>query len=120
MKPAARQAVQIAESGVYQVDVYAAKRSVPRIEGPLSRLSVALGGAWRLNGTAGVGGRLEGGARYVISPFGQAVSLTGEKAGVVIPRTEAANVGEGDFTVSAWIRPRKLQRTVGRTWITQR
>jgi len=109
-QPTARQTVQIPQAGVYQVDVYTAKRRTPRMDVPLSRLSVGLAGAWRLNGTAGVGARLEGATRYVLSPFGRAVSLTGEKAGVLIPRTEAMNVGEGDFTVSAWIRPRKLQR----------
>lgn len=108
--PATRQTVLIPEPGIYQVDVHAAKRRAPRMDVPLSRLTVGLAGAWRLNGTAGASGRLEGGAKYVLSPFGRAVSLTGEKAGVVIPRTGAMTVGEDDFTVSAWIRPRKLQR----------
>jgi hypothetical protein len=57
-------------------------------------------------------GNLEGNAKFVDSPFGKAVSLDGEGDSVVIPRHDAMNVGDGDFTVAAWIYPRQL-RTAG-------
>ena len=57
-------------------------------------------------------GTLEGNAQFVDSPFGKAVSLDGDGDAVVIPRHDAMNVGDGDFTVAAWIHPRQL-RTAG-------
>ena len=50
--------------------------------------------------------RCEGDAQFVDSPFGKAVSLDGDGDSVVVPRRrDAMNVGEGDFTVAAWIHP---------------
>ena len=54
-------------------------------------------------------GRLEGDAKFVDSPFGKAVSLDGDGDSVVIPRHDAMNVGDGDFTVAAWIHPQQLR-----------
>ncbi len=64
---------------------------------------------------------MEGDAKFVDSPFGKAVSLDGMADWVTIPRTEAMNVGEGDFTVAAWIHPKELRRSTivslgGREW----
>ena len=38
------------------------------------------------------------------------MSLDGDGDSIVIPRSDAMNVGEGDFTVAAWIHPQELRR----------
>ena len=48
----------------------------------------------------------------VDSPVGKTLSLTGGTDSLVLPRTaiptdDAKNVGEGDFTVAAWIHPQQ-------------
>ena len=108
--PNAPRTVTIEKGGVFQVDIYEAERhNLPRPAAPW-RIAEGLAGSWPLDG--GEPSRLEGDARHVDSPFGKAVSLDGEGDSVVIPRTSAMDVGDGDFTVSAWIRPREL-RTAG-------
>jgi hypothetical protein len=109
--------VQIPRGGVYQADVYVTA-AVDR--GPAaddSKLAEGLIGSWSLDGDA-IGkaadrefpGRLEGEAKFVDSPFQQAISLDGKQAAVVAPRDEAMNVSDGDFTVAAWIHPRELRQ----------
>jgi cytochrome c553 len=117
--PKTPQTVTIKKSGIYQVDVYTAARSEAPIVLDLSRLGDGLAGFWPLDGNAASApegrqpaGNLEGNAKFVDSPFGKAVSLDGEGDSVVIPRHDAMNVGDGDFTVAAWIHPRQL-RTAG-------
>ena len=54
-----------------------------------------------------------GGATFVDSPIGingKAVSLDGVDDSVVIPRHRSMDVGEGDFTVAAWINPSDLRQ----------
>ena len=101
--------VTIPKAGVYQVDVHAAPRKEPSKITDSSRLNDGLIGTWPLNGALEAG-KLEGTARYVVSPFGKAVSLNGEYDLVTIPRVEEMKVADGDFTVSTWIRPGKLGR----------
>jgi hypothetical protein len=105
--PKTPQTVTIKKAGVYQVDVYLAERKAP-VPPDSSRLGEGLSGSWPLDGETS--GQLEGEARLVDSPFGKAVSLRGDADSVMIPRTDAMNVGEGDFTVAAWIQPRELRR----------
>lgn len=114
--PASRQTVTIGQPGIYQVDVYAKPRGEPPAP-DTSRLNEALAGSWTLDGqSAGapgsreLPGSLQGQASFVDSPFGQAVSLAGDHDSLVIARREAMNVGEGEFTVAAWIHPRELRR----------
>ena len=106
----------IKPSGVYQVDVYESARNGGPVAPNSSRLGDALAGSWALDGTASgaveheeLVGRLEGEAQFVDSPFGMAVSLDAYSDSVVIPRHDALNVGQGDFTLAAWIRPRQLR-----------
>ena len=108
--PKTSQTIAIKQSGIYQVDVYPASRNDAPIRPDSSRLSEALAGSWTLDGNVAGGGRLEGEAKYVDSPFGQAISFDRDAAAVAIPRGEAMNVGDGDFTVSAWIQPRLLRK----------
>ncbi len=105
--PRPSETVLIENDGIYQVDVHEAPPTEVSMAGDSSRLGEALAGAWALDDEAP--GRLEGDARFVDSPFGQAVSLDGDYDSVVIPRSDALNVGDGDFTVALWIRPTQLR-----------
>lgn len=107
------QRVVIDQAGIYQVDVYAAPLATPTADA--SRLSEGLIGAWPMDGTTAstperreLAGRLQGNSHFVPSPFGQSLSLDGDA--MVVPRHETMNVGEGDFTVAAWVKPRRLQQ----------
>jgi mono/diheme cytochrome c family protein len=102
------QAVTIPKAGIYQVDVHAAKRTGTPIAPDSSRLSDGLAGSWPLD--SDVAGSLQGEAQFVDSPFGKAVSLKSDTDSVAIPRQESMNVGDGDFTVAAWIHPRQLRK----------
>ena len=106
--PGRPQTVTIDKGGLFQVDLYEAERPSPPRPAAPSRLTEGLAGPWP--GEGGGPGRLEGDARYVDSPFGKAVSLDGEGDSAVIPRSDAMDVGEGDFTVAAWLHPRQLRR----------
>jgi mono/diheme cytochrome c family protein len=107
--PKTAQTITIKKAGIYQVDLYVPPRSETPIPVDASRLGDGLSGSWAFDDQAAAG-RLEGNARLVDSPFGKAVSLDGNGDSVVIPRTDAVNVGEGDFTVAAWIQPQELRR----------
>jgi len=108
--PKTQQSIAIAKAGVYQVDVHASEFIKPPAAVDSSRLSEGLGGTWPLDGdTAGLA--LDGTAKFVNSPFGKAVSITGTGGTATIARTEGMNVGEGEFTVAAWIHPRALRHS---------
>ncbi len=114
------QPVVIARPGIYQVDVHAVPRSEKVPAPDTSRLGEALAGEWPLNGEVS-GGRLEADAKFVDSPFGKAVTLDGEGDAAIVDRTQAMNVGEGDFTVALWMQPKELRRATifnlgGREW----
>jgi hypothetical protein len=107
--PKTPQTAKIGKPGIYQVDLYlAARRDTPAAPDS-SRLLDGLSESWPLDGSTGGAGNLEGDARFVESPFGKAVSLDGDGDAVVIPRSHGMNVGETDFTVSAWIHPKELR-----------
>ncbi len=110
--PGTPQSVTIPDAGIYQVDVYRTNRHEGDMAADSSRLTEGLVGAWLLDGNASgaperqeLEGRLMGGARFVDSPFGQGVMLGAAGDSVVVSRHEAMNVGNGDFTVTAWIHP---------------
>ena len=111
------QVVSIETAGIYQVDVYIAPPVANIVKPDASRLDVGLIGAWQLNQNAhstpkrdSLQGQLLGGAQYVDSPFGQAISLDGTDDCVVVKRDDSMNVGTGDFSVAAWIRPTQLRQ----------
>lgn len=87
----------IPKAGIYQVDVYTAESKTSAPDG--SRLSEGLAvNALAVNGAAG---RLEAKGQIADS--------------LVIPRSEiptddARHLGEGDFSVAAWIHPKQLER----------
>ncbi len=111
------QTVKIEKAGIYQVDAFATDHSQQPVAADGSRLGEGLIGAWPLDGSAvstperaELSGRLEGDAKFVGTPFGQGVSLDGKGDAVAIPRDESMTVGEGDFTVAAWIHPKQLRQ----------
>ena len=99
--------VTVKKAGVYQVDLHEAEQRAA-LEPDSSRLAEGLSGPWGFDNGAYV--ELQHDATLVESPFGQAVSLDGDADAVVIPRDDAMNVGEGDFTVAAWIHPKQLRK----------
>ena len=111
------QTVNIEKEGIYQADVHITPPVLDSIAADASKLTTGLIGSWSLNGNAEtapqrkeLSGRLEGGARFVKSPFGQAISLDGNDDSIAIDRHESMNVGTGEFTVAAWIRPTQLRQ----------
>ena len=114
--PGQQQMVEIPKAGVYQVDLHARGDFQPP-KPDASRLNQGLIGHWALDGDV-VGkpdvmkltGKLMGDARFVDSPFGKALSLDGYDDAVMVPHRESMHVGDGDFSVSAWIHPRELRQ----------
>ena len=109
--------VEIAEPGIYQVDVFLSSASSNQVAPDESKLTEGLVGAWDLNDKVQgrdtepqLMGSLVGGAAYTDSPFGKAVSFDGSTGAVVVPNDDVMNVGEGEFTVAAWIRPTQLRQ----------
>ncbi len=103
--------VTVPKAGIYQVDVSSEEPAT----GPpdVSRLNDGLTGVWPRASEAG--GILSGKAAVVDSPVGKAVSFSSNADGLAVPRKviptdDAHNVGEGDFSVAAWIRPGKLKK----------
>ena len=114
--PATPQTVTVPKPGIYQVDVRAT--DVPAVPAPdPTHLTEGLSASWSLDGnTANIVGQEEtaslvGSAQFVESPFGKALSLPDDKAGMVISHRDAMNVGAGDFTISAWIHPKELRKS---------
>ncbi len=106
--PAQPTTLEVPAAGLYQVDVYERARATAA-QADSSRLDEGLAGAFDLDGDAP--GKLEGGAKLVESPLGQALSLDGQKQSLSILRQPSFDVGEGDFTVAAWIHPRQLKNS---------
>jgi hypothetical protein len=104
--PTSRQSVAIKKAGIYQVDIHEEARGEPPVP-DLSRLGDELAGSWPFD--ADTTGPMKGDIALVDSPFGKAVSLDGGYGSLTIPRDDTMNVGDGDFTVAAWIHPTELK-----------
>jgi len=55
-------------------------------------------------------GERHGGASFVDSPFGKALSVDGKDDFVVVPRHESMNVGAENFSLAAWVRSHDLRQ----------
>ena len=111
------QTVAVKRAGIYQVDAHLQPSPGETEKPDDSNLAKGLIGTWPMDGNAQsesrqeeLTGRLEGDAKFVDSPFGKAVSLDGNGDCVVIDRHDSMNVGDGEFTVAAWIHPRELRQ----------
>ncbi len=112
--------INIEKSGIYQVDIYPQPMIPQSISANGSRLNEKLVGFWDLDGNAEssnkkkeLNGILAGNARYVDSPIGegsQAIFLDGDGDAVIVPRDKLMDVGSGEFTVAAWIKPNELRQ----------
>ncbi|MBI4902481.1 MAG: DUF1592 domain-containing protein, partial [Acidobacteria bacterium] len=109
--PRVTQTVNIRKAGVYQVDAYASTKPFVPPAPETSRLSDGLAGEWKFDGDLG-GARFQGEAKFVDSPFGKALSLSGNGDALAVPRNNTPNAVSGDFTVAAWIHPRQLRKAV--------
>jgi hypothetical protein len=108
--PKSPRTVAIPKSDIYQVDAYLPD-TASTVTDP-SHLDDGLAGAYPRDGKLA---RLDGKVQLIDSPIGKTLSFAGGADGYVIPRAalptnDAANVGEGDFTIAAWIRPDQLRR----------
>ena len=111
------QTVQIEKGGIYQADAYLLSAAEKTFKPDGSKLREDLIGVWSLDGDARsrlgekeLVGQPVGEAKFVDSPFGKAISVDGKTGAVVVPRDDAMNVGEGEFTVAAWIYPTELRQ----------
>jgi mono/diheme cytochrome c family protein len=104
--PGTAQTIEIKKAGVYQMDVHEVEQKISSAP-DASKLSEDVAGAWAFDTDAGL--KIEGEAQLVDSPFGKALSLDGEDDSVLVPHEDQMDVGEGDFTVSAWIHPTELR-----------
>ncbi len=101
--------VELDAAGIYQVDVHESDQNWLPEPAPVSRLLEGVVGPWPAE--EGSPGRLEGDARYVDSPLGRAVSFDGDGDSMVVPWIDSMDVGDGDFTVAAWVYPDRLRRS---------
>jgi len=97
--PKSSQMVTIPKSGIYQVDLHAENEAPTPAD--VSHLNEGLTGQWPK----------EGGDSQV----GKTLSVKAGGSGLVVPRhalptDDAHNVGEGDFTIAAWIHPGKARK----------
>ena len=104
--------VTILKTGIYQVDVY--EPETKTMPADTSRLNQGLTGLWPAE--ADTTASLKGAANLTDSPVGEAIALTGGDDAFVVPRSalptnDLQNIGEGDFTVAAWINPAQLQKS---------
>ena len=135
----AEQSFKIQETGIYQIDIHP-KSNADKIDAEPNEanLNDGLIGHWTFDGdqpTRSQAGDFEGELRGDLSlvdspviplpidpadpsaivkdaepPMHQALNLDGTNDSLATPRSETMAVGEGSFTVSAWIRPTQLRQ----------
>jgi hypothetical protein len=109
-EPKSPATVTIPKAGIYQVDAWLTDTAATAAD--QSHLEDGLAGAYPRDGKLA---RVDGKAQVIDSPIGKALSFAGGADGYVMPRAalptdDAANIGEGDFSVAAWVRPNQLRR----------
>lgn len=97
-------AALIRTPGIYQVAVHPASPAAPPAA-DATKLNEGLAGSWTLDSEPETA-RLTGKAKPAESPFGKAVALNSNTDALALPGNGASNLGTGDFTLSAWIKPR--------------
>lgn len=110
--------VTIPQDGVYQILVHQQQPQGAITDADSTRLEQGLLGHWTMNSedtplpdeqtvqlqTV----QLTGKATWAESPFGKALSVSGEPDALAQSQPTSIGVGTGDFTISAWIHPQKL------------
>lgn len=109
--------IHIEQAGIYQADVHLSQAAKDLVVPDGSKLEEKLIGAWSFDenlrnhpGGKELVGQFVGEAKLVDSPFGKAISVDGNTGHVVIAHDEEMNVGDGEFTVAAWIHPSELRQ----------
>ena len=97
-------AALIRTPGIYQVAIHPAPPAAAP-EANTSKLNEGLAGSWTLDGEMETQ-RLAGKAKPAESPFGKALALNSDKDALTLAGDAARNIGTGEFTVAAWIKPR--------------
>ncbi|MCA9120081.1 MAG: DUF1592 domain-containing protein [Planctomycetaceae bacterium] len=117
-QPQNAQQITLSRDGIYQVDVFPKQPEAIQVPPDDSRLDVELVGHWTFDATTAatdrpetLAGQLVGDAHFTESPFQSSLSLDGDKDSFVVPRDASMDVGDGDFTVAAWIFPRELRQS---------
>lgn len=90
--------------GIYQVEVHPASPAVLP-EADTSKLNEGLAGSWTLDAEPGAE-QIKGKAKTAESPFGKAIALNSNADALTILGDGTRNIGAGEFTVAAWIKPR--------------
>jgi hypothetical protein len=110
-EPKSPATITLPKPGIYQVDAYLPQSgsAVP----DASHLDDGLAGSYPRDG--GTQARLDGQSHVTDSVIGKTLVFSGGSDGYVIPRAalptnDAGNVGEGDFTIAAWVHPNQLRR----------
>ncbi len=102
VQPGKTLTVTIPKAGVYQVDAHIVAPNSNPPAPDSSKLSEGLAVGWPL---AKVGAKAQ-----TESPFGKALTIKGDADVVPLDGPDAVDVGQGDFTVAAWIKPTGMRR----------
>jgi len=111
--PGGMKEMVIPQDGIYQVVVHHQQPQSTVVDADSSKLGQGLLGHWTMNpdsipppGQQPL--QLAGKAHWVESPFDKALSTSGEPDALADSQPTTIGVGAGDFTISAWIHPKKL------------
>jgi hypothetical protein len=105
--------VIIPHDGIYQIEVHHQQPRVALRDADSSKLDQGLLGHWTMNSQTSLQPdqqplQLAGKANWIESPFDRALSTSGEPDALAQVQPTDIGVGVGDFTVSAWIHPKKM------------
>lgn len=100
----------IPKPGIYQVDLHAAPAFTPPAPDS-SRLTDGLVGSWALDSSPA--GQLSGRVEFTESPFGRAATFNAHSDALTVKTDGQEKIGQGDFTLSAWIKPRGTGAVIG-------
>jgi hypothetical protein len=112
-EPGGMKEMVIPQDGIYQIVVHHQQPQTTVADADSSKLGQGLLGHWTMNPDQNPPPsqqplQLAGKATWVESPFDKALSTSGEPDALAEPQPTTLGVGVGDFTVSAWIHPKKL------------
>ena len=110
--PSAPSNLKVNKAGAYRAQVYFKSETPVKPDG--SRLAEGQIGKWDFTEPQLAKGKLESGAKVVDTPFGKGLRLNGKASSYSQQRPKSQgnsfNIGKGEFTIAAWIRPEKLRQ----------